>query len=421
MKTIWLNHSYFQEQLTNTAYTALREAAGKACAGLMQGRLHPARETGWLQSNRYTPMLADMERVAADIRSKSDVVVLVGVGGSNQAARAVIKALRPQGGPEICYAGNTLSALELHRLLGTIKDKHVSIIVIAKNFATLEPGSHFRVLRHALEQRYGKAGAASRTVVIGTQGQRLWEMAQAEGYTFFPFPEDVGGRYSALTPVGLLPMLVAGVDCRRLLQGAAAMEAKLREEPAANMAVEYAALRNAALEKGCIIEVMAVFEPVLAWFSRWWVQLFGESEGQDGKGIYPSAAVYSEDLHAMGQYMQEGRRILQETFLCVQEPPARVLVPPNTAMDDEFAYLDGWDFCDINRVAYEGTIAAHAKGGVPCMELGLPDFSEEIFGQLFYFFMVACVLSAHLQGINPFGQNGVEEYKRRMMEGLGNG
>lgn len=421
MQDIWLNQSYFQEQIASAPYRAQQEAAGRVCAGLLEGQLYPAGDTGWLQSNRYAPMLEDMERAAAGIRAQSDTVVLVGVGGSNQAARAVIKAVRPANGPDILYAGNTLSALELSDLLERIRQKRVSIIVIAKNFATLEPGSHFRVLRSFLEERYGRAGAAARTVVIGTRGQRLWELAQAQGYTFFPFPEDVGGRYSALTPVGLLPMLAAGVDCRRLLSGAAAMEARIREAPESNMAVAYAALRNAALGQGRIIEVMAVFEPVLAWFSRWWVQLFGESEGQGGKGIYPSAATYSEDLHAMGQYMQEGRRMLQETFLHVEAPPASLPVPPNTVMDDGFGYLDGWDFSGINRVAYAGTIAAHAKGGVPCLEVGLPDLSEESFGQLFYFFMVACVLSAHLQGINPFGQNGVEEYKRRMMEGLGNG
>ena len=374
--------------------------------------------TGWLHCEEAAMQRAQIAEKAKEIRQNADAFVLVGVGGSNQAARALIEALKGEGGPEILYAGNTLSAWELVRTLQKLEGKSIYINVIAKNFETLEPGSHFRVLRRWMSERYTTDEMARRVVLTGTYGSRLEEIAKENGYLFLSFPERIGGRYSAFSPVSLLALAVAGLDVEAFVAGGSAMEAELTAEQG-GIAAEYAALRSALGQKGYAIEMLAAFEPRLFWAQSWWKQLFGESEGKDHKGLFPATMTNSEDLHSMGQYMQEGRRILIETFLMVDDPGAELRVQPDKAFGDRFDYLDGMDFANINRAAEKAAIQAHDAGGVPCIQLRLPRLNEETYGRMYYFFMIACAISGKLLGVDPFDQNGVEEYKRSMFRALG--
>ena len=398
----------------------LEEMTGKAVKAWqdLQDPQQEADVKGWMQPMAQDGAYYDMMAKADEIRKSADAFVLVGVGGSNQAARAVIKALQRPGTPEIIYAGNTLSAPALQKVLRQLNDKRsIYINVIAKNFETLEPGSHFRVLRKYLERRYTKEGAAQRIILTGTYGSRLEEIAKENGYTFLEFPVPVGGRYSVLTPVGLFPMAVAGIDIPLLLQGALRMKELLQGDD--HPAIQYAALRQTLYRQKFDIEVLASFEPQLEYYAKWWVQLFGESEGKEKQGIFPTAVNYSEDLHSLGQYMQDGRRNLMETFLSVGEPDGSVVVEPDPGFGDRFDYLDNMDFLEINRAAEAATIRAHFEGGVPCFRLLLPQLDEFSFGQIFYFFMIACAISGKTAGINPFDQEGVEAYKRSMFRMLG--
>lgn len=398
----------------------LEEMTGKAVKAWqdLQDPQQEADVKGWMQPMAQDGAYYDMMAKADEIRKSADAFVLVGVGGSNQAARAVIKALQRPGTPEIIYAGNTLSAPALQKVLRQLNDKRsIYINVIAKNFETLEPGSHFRVLRKYLERRYTKEGAAQRIILTGTYGSRLEEIAKENSYTFLEFPVPVGGRYSVLTPVGLFPMAVAGIDIPLLLQGALRMKELLQGDD--HPAIQYAALRQTLYRQKFDIEVLASFEPQLEYYAKWWVQLFGESEGKEKQGVFPTAVNYSEDLHSLGQYMQDGRRNLMETFLSVGEPDGSVVVEPDPGFGDRFDYLDNMDFLEINRAAEAATIRAHFEGGVPCFRLLLPRLDEFSFGQIFYFFMIACAISGKTAGINPFDQEGVEAYKRSMFRMLG--
>jgi glucose-6-phosphate isomerase len=299
-----------------------------------------------------------------------------------------------------------------------IRNKSVYVNVIAKNFETLEPGSHYRVLRKVLEKRYSPAEMARRVILTGTRGSRLEEIARGEGNLFLEFPLDIGGRYSAVSPVGLFPMAAAGRDVDALIRGARDMYRYIRDTPD-NTALRYALTRYLLYQNNYDIEVLASFEPRLAFFHKWWVQLFGESEGKNGKGIFPAAAMYSEDLHSMGQYLQDGRRNLLETFVSVEDPGAGVVVEGGGRINDGFAYLEGIDFADINRIAEQATIESHRMGGVPLQVLKIKRIDEYYMGQLFYFFMVSCALSGKLLGVNPFDQEGVEVYKMKMFQLLG--
>ena len=393
--------------------------AGEICRDIITNPHNDQGVKGWLEPYHARPFIEKMQSKAEEIRQNADVFVLVGVGGSNQAARAVIKALKRKEKPTILYAGNTLSSAYLSDILDELEDKSVYINVIAKNFETLEPGSHFRVLRKALEQRYSPEEMARRIILTGTAGSRLEEIANENSTLFLPFPQEIGGRYSAFSPVGLFPMMVAGLDIERLLKGVNSMKEEIWENPENNPAVQYAAYRSLAYENGFNIELLAAFEPQMEFFIKWWIQLFGESEGKGGKGIFPAGVVYSEDLHSMGQYLQDGRRNLLETFIKTSPAQPSIKVLADKDFRDGFDYLDGMDFTEINRAAEQATIEAHSKGGVPCAILDVGRLDEETFGRLFYFFMMACALSGKLLGVNPFDQEGVEEYKRSMFKALG--
>ncbi len=372
---------------------------------------------GWVDPDTAAGPLAVIKEKAAEIRENAEVFVLVGVGGSNQAARAVIRAIPVPGAPEVLYAGNNLSPDYLARLLTRLGDRKVYVNVIAKNFATLEPGIHYRVLRRHLARVCGPKELAQRFILTGTPGEALDRIAKEKNHLFLPFPPTVGGRFSALTPVGLFPMAAAGLDLDRLLAGARDLMERLRNGD--DIAARYAALRNLLFQDGFRAEMLAAFEPRLTDFGGWWLQLFGESEGKDGTGILPVRAAYSEDLHAIGQFVQHGSRMLMETFLSVEEAGAVQAVLPDPDTDDGFDYLNGKDFVDLNRAAEAGTLAAHDAGGVPCMRFTAGRIDEYHFGQLFQLFLVSCTVSALFLGVHPFEQDGVEEYKNRMFAMLG--
>ncbi len=374
---------------------------------------------GWLHAEAAAVQLDRIKAKAEEVRQRAEVFVLVGVGGSNQAARAVIEALGKEDGPRILYMGNTLSPHYINQMMGQLKDKSVYINVVAKNFETLEPGSHFRILRNYMEETYSREEMADRVILTGTNGSKSEEIAKENGYTFFTFPEAIGGRYSAFSPVGLFPMAVAGLDIDKYLKGVSLAEAYCMEHADRNPAVQYAAVRNLLYENNYNIEVLTAFEPQYTYFSKWWIQLFGESEGKNKMGIFPSAAIYSEDLHSLGQYMQDGRRNLLETFIKIKNTNASVIVKEDRSFGDGFDYLENMDFAAINKAAEKATIEAHCKGGVPCIEFEADEISEETFGSLYYIFMLSCAISGLLMGVNPFDQEGVEEYKRSMFKDLG--
>ena len=398
------------------------QAAAPLLAEVLAGEEQYQDNLGWFSVDEA----AGPERVdflleqAARVRADADAFVVIGIGGSNQAARAVVKALRPENGPAILWAGNTISACETARLLKEL-DGYQSVYIdcIAKNFETLEPGISFRVLRRYLEQRYGQAEAAKRIFATGTPGSTLHQLCIDNGYTFLTFPERIGGRYSVGSDVGLFPMAVAGVDVKALVQGMRDMRDELRAAPAGeNLALRYACLRKWMLEQGLSLEMLAFFEPRLDYFAKWWIQLFAESEGKDGTGLYPVVSSNSEDLHSIGQFIQQGSPILFETFVTVRARDASVVLPA-TDKKDYFDYLTGRDFWDINDTARRATMRAHSEGGIPCLELSIPAIDAHTLGELFYFFLFSCYLSCKLVGVNPFNQPGVENYKGYMFKNLG--
>ena len=422
MGDITLTFSGGRTGLTQEALEQRLQAAAPLLAEVLAGEEQYQDNLGWFSVDEA----AGPERVdflleqAARVRADADAFVVIGIGGSNQAARAVVKALRPENGPAILWAGNTISACETARLLKELDGyRSVYIDCIAKNFETLEPGISFRVLRRYLEQRYGQAEAAKRIFATGTPGSTLHQLCIDNGYTFLTFPERIGGRYSVGSDVGLFPMAVAGVDVKALVQGMRDMRDQLRAAPAGeNLALRYACLRKWMLEQGLSLEMLAFFEPRLDYFAKWWIQLFAESEGKDGTGLYPVVSSNSEDLHSIGQFIQQGSPILFETFVTVRARDASVVLPA-TDKKDYFDYLTGRDFWDINDTARQATMRAHSEGGIPCLELSIPAIDAHTLGELFYFFLFSCYLSCKLVGVNPFNQPGVESYKGYMFKNLG--
>lgn len=375
--------------------------------------------TGWMNVDDWAgeSWLDRYEALAQQVRREADALVVIGIGGSNQAARAVVDAIGEKGGTKIVWAGNSISAYEMNAVLDSIRGMRVSINVIAKNFETLEPGIGFRALRAFLKEQYG-GDYARHVICTGTEGSHLHELCKEHGYTFLPFPNKIGGRYTAMSPIGLFPMAVAGMDIRAMAQGARHMRQRLYSEPAqTNVALRYAVIRNLLYQKGYRMEMLSFFEPRLFRFAKWWMQLFGESEGKDNLGLYPLFGNFSEDLHSIGQFLQDGTPVIFEIFLDVRHSGASLKLHGDD-VDDRFDYLDGKDFDEINRAAYEATLQAHS-GRFPCLELEVERIDEKTFGQLFYFFEFVCYLSAKILGVNPFNQPGVEAYKNNMLAALG--
>lgn len=372
----------------------------------------------WFEDESYKKT----EAIAKEIRDKGDVLILIGVGGSNNGARAAIKALQKENDKvEVVYAGNNLSGTYLNKLLRRLEGKSVYVNVIAKNFATLEPGIHFRVIRQWMEQHYSKEECSKRIIATGSlNGSSLEYLAKEKGYLTLPFPLDVGGRFSVLTPVGLLPMMTAGLDCTEMIKGAQDVRDGFENMSLTeSRVVQYGVIRHLLEEKGYCIEVLSNFDERLEYFMKWWVQMFSESEGKQGKGLFPVSCNFTEDLHSMGQYIQQGKRTLMETFIKVENPEEDIIIGMENTCKDNFNYLDKKKFSNLNNAAYKGTLEAHSQGGVPIMEIVIPRLNEYYFGQLFYFFMTSCYISCELKGINPFNQAGVESYKEKMFEILG--
>ncbi len=362
---------------------------------------------------------------ANEIRDKADVLVCVGIGGSYLGARATIEALSPTfedtRKPRVIFAGHNVNSDYLSDLLALLEDHEVAVNVISKSGTTTEPGIAFRVIRAFMERKYGRKGAAERTVATTDPAKgALRTLADSEGYASFAIPPDVGGRFSVLTPVGLFPIAVAGIDIAKLVGGAReAMALCGGDAVADNMAGRYAAVRNILLRRGKAIEVLAAFQPQLHFVSEWWKQLAGESEGKNLTGIFPAALDYTTDLHSLGQWMQDGVRNVFETFMVLGETQSTVTVPRLDDDGDGLNYLAGTSFEDVNMNAYKGTLLAHMDGGVPCASIRLADRSAETLGQLFYFFEKAIALSGYMLRVNPFDQPGVEAYKKNMFALLG--
>lgn len=374
---------------------------------------------------------ARIKKVAEKIRSDSDVLIVIGIGGSYLGARAAIEMLahsfynvqdkKDRKGPMIFYAGNSISSSYLAELLEVVEGKDISVNVISKSGTTTEPAIAFRIFKQLLEKKYGKEGARERIYATTDKARgALKNLADEEGYETFVISDDVGGRYSVLTAVGLLPIAAAGIDIDEMMKGAAdARERFMEPDLAKNECYQYAAVRNILLRKGKSVEMMVNFEPALHYFGEWWKQLFGESEGKDSKGIFPAAADFSTDLHSMGQYIQDGQRILFETAIRVNKPKKDIIIEETPDNIDGLNFLAGKSMDFVNEKAAEGTALAHTDGGVPNLMVEVPELSAYYFGQMVYFFEKACGISGYLLGVNPFDQPGVEAYKKNMFALLG--
>jgi glucose-6-phosphate isomerase len=372
-----------------------------------------------------------IKKAAAKIQSDSEVLVVIGIGGSYLGARAAIEFLRHdfynnvskevRKTPEIYYAGNNISSTYLAGLLEVIGDRDFSVNVISKSGTTTEPAIAFRVFKNLLEKKYGKEEAAKR-IYATTDKEKgaLKVLATAEGYETFVVPDDVGGRFSVLTAVGLLPIAVSGADLDQLMAGAASgRERALNAAFEENDAMQYAVIRNILHEQGKSVEIVANYEPSLHYVSEWWKQLYGESEGKDLKGIFPAAVDLTADLHSMGQFIQEGTRLMFETVLNIENPAAEVLIEEAAEDLDGLNYLAGKNMDFVNKSAMNGTILAHTDGDVPNLMVKVPERNEFFLGELFYMFEFACGVSGYILGVNPFNQPGVESYKKNMFALLG--
>ncbi len=387
---------------------------------------------GWvdLPSQIEQELITSIEQDAKTIKEKAEIFVVIGIGGSYLGARAIIEALshnfspllEKRTNPLILYAGQNIGEDYLSDLLEILNKKDYAITVISKSGTTTEPAIAFRVLKNHLEKKYGKQEAKSRIIAITDKSKgALKKLATDEGYKTYIVPDDVGGRYSVLTPVGLLPIAVAGFDIRKLIEGAKAMQQlnfqtiSIEENPMAM----YAAVRNALYRKGKQVEILVNYQPNLYYFTEWWKQLYGESEGKEGKGILPAGVNFTTDLHSMGQYIQDGQRFLFETGLSVKNPGKKLEIPFDNENLDGLNYIAGKRMHKVNNMAELGTILAHIDGGVPNIGIKIPKVTEMYLGQLVYFFEMACALSGYILGVNPFDQPGVEAYKKNMFALLG--
>ncbi len=410
--------SAFQPKITE-AHKALHEKTG---AG--------NDFTGWvdLPVDYDKEEFARIKAAAEKIKKNNEILIVIGIGGSYLGARAVIEFIKGQcynAMAEDCaklyFTGNSISSSSFAEILHIIKDKDFAVNVISKSGTTTEPAIAFRMLRELLIERYGKEGAADRIYVTTDKAKgTLKAFADKEGYETFVVPDDVGGRYSVLTAVGLLPIAAAGIDIDALMQGAAEAREKLMptsiEE---NDCYKYVAVRNALYKKGLKSEMFVSYEPCFTMMNEWLKQLFGESEGKENKGLFPTSAIFSTDLHSLGQYIQQGERILFETVVTFSEPRAEIYLKEDSENVDGLNFLAGKSMAFVNEKAYQGTVLAHNDGGVPNIIIGNEDMKEKSLGYLIYFFEKACAVSGYVLGINPFDQPGVESYKRNMFALLG--
>ncbi|MDO4267716.1 MAG: glucose-6-phosphate isomerase [Eubacteriales bacterium] len=416
------------EELANfksTVMSARETLVGKSGAG--------SDFLGWidLPVDYDKDEFARIKKAAAKIQKDSDVLLVIGIGGSYLGARAAIEFLShsfhnvldksKRKAPEIYFVGNSISSKYIHDLKDVLEGRDFSINIISKSGTTTEPAIAFRVFKEMLIEKYGREEAGRRIYATTDKARgALKSLANEEGYESFVVPDDVGGRFSVLTAVGLLPIAAAGLDIDKLMEGAASGRKKALETPyESNDALMYAAIRNILLRKGKNVEIVANYEPSLHYVSEWWKQLFGESEGKDQKGIFPAAVDLTTDLHSMGQFIQDGARIMFETVMNVEQSPAEILLNKEDVDTDGMNYLAGKSVDFVNKSAMNGTILAHTDGHVPNLMVNIPEQNEFYLGELFYFFEFACGVSGYILGVNPFNQPGVESYKRNMFALLG--
>lgn len=432
-KQVSLDYSLAKQFVSDEEIKMMESIANNAKETLLNKTGAGKDFLGWidLPVNYDKEEFARIQAAAEKIKSDSEVLVVIGIGGSYLGARAAIEFLRHgfynsvdksiRKTPEIYYAGNSISSTYLAQLIETIGDRDFSVNVISKSGTTTEPAIAFRVFKKLLVEKYGKQEAAKR-IYATTDKEKgaLKNLATEEGYETFVVPDDVGGRFSVLTAVGLLPIAVSGADITRLMEGAASMREYCLNTPfAENDAMIYATIRNCLLAKGKEVEILANYEPALHYVGEWWKQLYGESEGKDNKGLFPAACDFTTDLHSMGQYIQEGRRIMFETVIELEKSTCEVMIEEEDVDLDGLNYLAGKSVDFVNKSAMKGVLLAHTDGEVPNLVIKLPEQTEFYLGQLFYFFEFSCGVDGYMLGINPFNQPGVESYKRNMFALLG--
>lgn len=426
--SVKLNTRYLQGFVNDEDIKAIAPEV-TAAAELLNSRTGAGNDfLGWidLPVDYDKEEFARIKSAAQKIRNDSEVLVVIGIGGSYLGARAAIEFCKSQNRnlfekPQIIFAGNTLSSAALAEAVALCEGKDFSVNVISKSGTTTEPTIAFRVFKDLLEKKYGKEEAAKRIYATTDKARgTLKELSDREGYQTFVIPDDVGGRYSVLTAVGLLPIAVAGIDIDAMMKGAQDARSELAEGDAyTNDCYKYAAMRNILYRKGKSVEMMISYEPDYTLMNEWFKQLFGESEGKEGKGIYPSSAVFSTDLHSLGQYVQEGERLMFETVVMFNKPKQELTIGLDPENGDGFNFVAGKTVDYVNKKAFLGTVLAHTDGGVPNMILEMEQMNEYEFGYLAYFLEKACAVSGYILGINPFDQPGVESYKKNMFALLG--
>ena len=427
--SVKFNGKYLAKFVKDTEFEAIWPQV-KAAHEMLEGRTGPGNDfLGWvdLPVNYDKEEFARIKAAAEKICSDSDVLVVIGIGGSYLGARAAIEAIKGQmynctckKTPQIFFAGNSISPAYLQDILACCEGKEVSVNVISKSGTTTEPALAFRVFKKYLEERYGKEGAAKRIYATTDRSRgTLKKQADEEGWPTFVVPDDVGGRYSVLTAVGLLPIACAGCDIDALMQGAAAAREEDSKCTPENDCYKYAAARNILYRKGKAVELLAAYEPNFTMMNEWYKQLFGESEGKDNKGLMPTSVVFSTDLHSMGQFVQEGSRVMFETVVNIHRPSQDLFIEADEENLDGLNFLANQNMSVVNEKAMQGTILAHTDGDVPNIVLETPSLNEYDLGYLIYFFERACAISGYLLSVNPFDQPGVESYKKNMFALLG--
>ncbi len=427
--SISLNTKYLQNFVAPHEIKAAKASAELAAKTVISRSGAGSDFLGWvdLPVDYDKEEFARIKAAAAKIQKQSDVLIVIGIGGSYLGARAAIEFLKSplynnlkKDTPEIYYVGNNISPTYLNEIISLCDGKDFSVNVISKSGTTTEPALAFRVFREMVEKKYGKDGAKDRIFCTTDKARgTLKQLADTEGYETFVIADDVGGRYSVLTAVGLLPIAVAGCDIDAIMAGAAQARDELSADYDHNDCYKYAAIRNILYKKNKAIEMLVSYDPSFTMMAEWWKQLFGESEGKDNRGIYPSSAIFSTDLHSMGQFIQDGSRVMFETVVDIKKPKKDFFLENDSENLDGLNFLTNQNMSVVNRKAFLGTVLAHTEGGVPNIVLELEDTSEKSFGYMVYFFEMACAVSGYLLGVNPFNQPGVESYKKNMFALLG--
>ena len=429
MAPLHLNTKYLESYIAPHEMDAVK-AQAELAAKTLEERTGAGNDfLGWLDLpvDYNKDEFARIKAAAKKIQSNSDILIVIGIGGSYLGARAAIELMKSplynnlkKDTPDIYYVGNNISPTYLNEILSICDGKDISVNVISKSGTTTEPALAFRVFRDLVEKKYGKEGAKERIFATTDKARgTLKELSDKEGYETFVIADDVGGRYSVLTAVGLLPIAVAGCNIDAVMAGAAQAREELKAGFDSNDCYKYAAIRNILYRKGKSVEILEAYDPSFAMMAEWFKQLFGESEGKDNKGLYPSSCIFSTDLHSMGQFIQSGSRVMFETVVDIKKPKQDFFLENDAQNLDGLNFLTNQNMSVVNRCAFEGTILAHTEGNVPNIVLELEDTTEKSFGYMVYFFEKACAVSGYMLGINPFNQPGVESYKKNMFALLG--